>query len=231
MLSRYSFFSPLDAKGLPVMVVLGDPSSLLYLDGRRPSPTCSPLRDTGGSWSCNSFSAPSTSLCPLYNSYKYGLEGLSTESSLYFKLLSSAELEERKQVFANKDIRFILGLLDVCNCNTVGYESSQFCFSSSLPCTPDVTHKSCCDTLPDGTNNALDVTCGAMVQGTNRLQRGLNYISYLKTLYPSAEPTKWGTFNSGHDNAAFYSSTDFQRWIDGDEDSMPSHALKNVVIE
>lgn len=42
------------------------------------------------------------------------------------------------------------------------------------------TATTCCDTFPDSTNNDLSITCGSELQGSNRLQRGLNYMSYLQ---------------------------------------------------
>jgi hypothetical protein len=56
----------------------------------------------------------------------------------------------------------------------------------------------CCqDTFPDSLNNDLSVTCGADKQGSNRLQRGLLYMSYLKWFYTSPNSTYRSSRESG----------------------------------
>ena len=89
--------------------------------------------------------------------------------------------------FSSKDVVFILGDADSCNCNTPDYVNPTAnvanCYpdGGTLPCVPsDYGGIGCCDTYPDAvSSNALDVTCQAMVQGSNRIQRGLNYIAYV----------------------------------------------------
>jgi hypothetical protein len=69
----------------------------------------------------------------------------------------------------------------------------------------------CCDTYPDtGSSNALATDCESLLQGSNRLQRGLNYIGHLERMGAGVEH---GVFEGGHDNAAFYASDLFQEWV------------------
>ena len=82
-----------------------------------------------------------------------------------------------------------------------------------------------CDTWPDtGSGNALATYCEAMLMGTNRLQRGLNYVDYLRTVATEhnrdgkliADPWPMhALFDGGHDNKAFYSSPAFRSWVFG----------------
>lgn len=113
-----------------------------------------------------------------------------------------------------RDLRYLFGEHDVCNCNTPGYVNSQTqCYPSNpginphtgeLGCSPNTEGGSlggngCCDTYPDGIGNQLDHNCQSMLQGSNRLQRGRNYLSYLQTLAPDAELME-GTYNAaGHE--------------------------------
>ncbi len=71
----------------------------------------------------------------------------------------------------------------------------------------------CCPSYPDANNeNALDTGCEAMIQGSNRLQRGLLYVQYLQTQYGSKFPV-WGSFHGAHNNSALYSSPTLQSWV------------------
>jgi pimeloyl-ACP methyl ester carboxylesterase len=77
LVSRWALFSPLAATDANVTTVVSDPSSYIYLDGRRPASACSPLQDTGPAHACTTFTAPDASVCPGYDNYKYGLADLS----------------------------------------------------------------------------------------------------------------------------------------------------------
>merc|ERR1711871_528132 len=95
-----------------------------------------------------------------------------------FAANSSHVAAARKRWFT-KDVRYQLGDEDVCNCQSAGYQNtlSDVCFPSNVTCTNSEyswNNTACCDTYPDGTANALSVTCESSLQGSNRLQRGLN---------------------------------------------------------
>jgi len=69
----------------------------------------------------------------------------------------------------------------------------------------------CCDTYPDiESSNALAVGCEEMIQGSNRLQRGINYMLHLATLGANVA---YGFFEGGHSNPAFYASDLFKEWV------------------
>lgn len=137
-------------------------------------------------------------------------------------------------VIRHKDIRYVFGALDTCNCKTEGYVNAAHCdpgllasssSSSSYgkgPKSHDEKHQEekhqpmcitpnsadailgsdtgvysdCCDTYPDALNNDLSTSCGSNLQGTNRLQRGLNYMSYLQDYYSRANIDVVGTDSS-----------------------------------
>lgn len=86
---RYAWYSQYGSTddALDVRMAVGDPSSYLYLDSRRPAAACSPKRDTGVNWTCSKFEAPfkgataSSRACPGYDDWKYGLSKYCTYSN------------------------------------------------------------------------------------------------------------------------------------------------------
>merc|ERR1712224_1163705 len=118
-----------------------------------------------------------------------------------------------------KSVRFIFGEEDACSCNDPNYSNPDFCFHSTLSCFPYYgTNQTCCDTYPDThTDNVFDNSTAGATEGTNRLQRGINYVSYLKKFYEeyttvSDSFAEYAFFDGGHDSAAFGSSAAFSSW-------------------
>jgi hypothetical protein len=78
------------------------------------------------------------------------------------------------------------GDADVCNCNTKDYVNRKdICYPELAPDEKSCeSHEygghGCCDTYPDSTNNHLSLVCESMLQGSNRLQRGVLYMEYLQ---------------------------------------------------
>lgn len=230
MLSRWSFYSKTLLKGryrAPVSAILGSCGSYLYLDDRRPDLECSPLRHTGVNHSCDSFGTPELGDCDTFDTYKYGmsLEGYH-KSNAYLMSFGNYNqtVKEAQADFKHKDLRFIFGDADGCSCNILGYSNDHdVCYPDlgGVPCRPiadgtDFGGVSCCDTYPGGIKNNVAFTCEAIWQGSNRLQRGLNYMSYLRDFYARRdeeyEPV-WGTFAGGHDSNAAYTSKLFREWV------------------
>merc|ERR1712194_22562 len=58
---------------------------------------------------------------------------------------------------------------------------------------------------------ACQDSCAAMTTGSNRLQRALNFKSYLEHLYPNYA-AKLGLFDAGHDGNAMFNSDAFINW-------------------
>lgn len=205
-------------ENVPIRWIIGDGGSYLYLDSRRPAPSCSPLFDTTTAHSCGIFVKPPETIstvtteksdgglmsrsmwknvdstCPDYDVYKYGLQNLSKVRANTYLAPFAADPSKLATAVINylqKDVRFLLGDQDVCNCNAEGgYKNPlSVCFPPTGNCTPDTTGgtfrgATCCDTFPDDAQaNALDVHCAAMLQGSSRLQRGINYVDYLEAMY------------------------------------------------
>ena len=179
---------------LQIRFIVGDPSSFLYLSHYRPNPqTCCRLRDTKSMHSCGSFVGPEThkyhETCKEYDKWKYGIgsfEKFATHPyfQVFFKSVDDSQARVRRQteIYKSRDVRFVFGTSDVCNCNTIGYKNNKSCFKADDVCFPLAISASegCCDSYPDSkSNNDVAVNCESMAQGSNRLQRGLNYMDYL----------------------------------------------------
>ena len=166
--SRHAFFSLADAS---VAWIIGDPSSWLFLDAARPAPSCCALRDTGPEHVCGEFALPAdeaVAACPSFDDYKYGLSNLTSAaaSNLYLEpfAANASHVAAARARWFTKDVRYLLGDEDVCNCQSAGYQNplSDACFPSNVTCTNSEyawNGTTCCDTYPDGTANALSVTC------------------------------------------------------------------------
>ena len=141
-------------------------------------------------------------------------------ANLYLSSLNASRLAQAVAAFPRRDVRFLLGTQDVCNCNTDGFANRRaYCYPAVAGggCAPNAAGGSvgghgCCDTYPDSaSDNAVDVKCGALLQGSNRLQRGLNFVSYLRDLDPSADVVT-ATFVGGHNNSGAFFSDALRAW-------------------
>ena len=219
--SRYAFASPASLPPAPgavaVRVIVSDPASFMYVDGRRPAPACRPLRDTGDGWQCAEFDVPPEAPdCADYDVYKYGVNNASYLNG-YMALFDKdpALRAETIRAFAAKDVAYIFGTGDACNCNAPGFANKPSCYIEGMTCLPDAAGgPGCCDTAPDGMANMVDVSCEAMVQGSNRLQRGILFTDYLRAFYdeagvPFAHRRFFGAF--AHNNSGMYASEAFQQ--------------------
>lgn len=231
MTTRWSFFSavPMSA-GVPVRVIAGDCGTYMYFDETRPHESCSPLTDTGEQHMCFSFEIPNAQKrenCPNFDTYKYGLNLTSLGgSNSYVQTFADdlGRLQEAIADFPSKDVRLLLGNLDMCQCNVEGQQNPSECFASGQSCLPSL-FPGCCDTYPDSTHNVNSYTCGGLLGGSNRLQRGLNWVSYLEHFYARRgvrltmpKQTYFGghdsvsEFAGAHDDTAWGHSPAFARW-------------------
>ena len=237
--NRYSWASSVSAVDqINLRFVSSDASSYLYLNSSRPDTAeCTPLNDTGTSFDCATFVNTSAALdaCDGYDEWKYGVSSFpSTKKYSYLAAVASdpAAVAAHNGLFARRDLHFLFGDSDVCNCNVDGFANdAPLCFpvtssGKSVQCSPSVDNGGqnvgCCDSYPDGTSNDLATGCEAMVQGSNRLQRGLNYMNHLARAWPSLSlqgdgaplPPPSYAIGEGlaHNSSRFYHSEQFQAW-------------------
>lgn len=224
-LARWSVLSP-QVQG-KVRVIASDCGSYLYFDKKRPSASCATLKNTGKNHTCHSFEVPKREPDG-FNDWKYGLHITPKQASKSSYLGQFRSDSPNKQPSAlvgaissypSKDIRFLLGTADVCNCNTPGMNNDkEACFIPGLTCLPTAI-KGCCDTYPDTSDhNSLAAGPRDNIQGSNRLQRALNYMAYLTSFYKEKgidfKPT-FDFFKGGHDAKAFGNSAIFEKWAFG----------------
>ena len=217
--------------GPHVKYLVASPGSYLYLDGARPASWCRPFNDTDGfiAAECDAFEVPSldeVQQCDAYNDYKLGLgAGLATSNAYLAPMANNPSLVEAAiQRFLRRDMLIVVGAEDACNCNAAGVVNPDNCFwQPGTSCTPILANDSsltgCCDTYPDSrTNNALDTSCGAMMQGAARLHRGLLYGAYLRSRFQGS-PISWRgvhvVSHMGHDVQALMQSRVFKRFAFG----------------
>lgn len=212
--SRYAFATPLgaprDVDGAPrLRFVVSDPGTYLYLDDTRPAASCRAPRDTGPDATCGAFEVPpEAETCPSYDDYKYGLSALGNLNLYLAPMEANATLRNAAVMrFAEKDVIYILGSEDACNCGLAGFENdADVCFpKGGSKCSPTL-FAGCCDTWPS-TSNALADTCAADLQGTNRLQRGLLFVAYLQS---RGSESAVFVANFGHNDADMYNTAAFR---------------------
>lgn len=206
MLQRWSLLSSAPLGQPRVRVVVGSPNTYAYLDELRPAPECRPDWETGPSWNCSRFlssKARQVYDCPKYNHYKYGIGGGFESNPYLAKCAYQGSLYTAKIDFAYKDVHFFVGRYDACNCDFAKENIPKFC-------RPEMCGGSCCDSSPATTYSPiLDSKCQALLQGTSRLQRGRNFVSYLAYILPGYTP-KFTAFPGGHDCMPFFGSSGFQ---------------------
>jgi len=236
MALRWAFFSSAE-NSAGIQVVVSDCGSYLYLNSLRPTPECTVTRNSGPDHKCDSFGQPDGNQS-LYNQYKYGLYFTGPTNSYVDPFVINSSLTIAAiDAFPSKNVRFLFGKADVCMCGAAGMENDpDYCFPTGTDCSPNFFQSAlngvrCCDTYSDFTDNVADYSLGGMVQGSNRLQRGLNYVHYLQYFYaargdPSYKAT-WGLFDGGHDSAACFRSPLFTEWVFGIKPTRPKGILGN----
>ncbi len=77
-----------------IRFILSGSSSYLYLDNRRPHPSCLELYDEGASLACESFELPDNETlrsCGDYDIWKYGVDGFPRTGYLYLEGLGRSD--------------------------------------------------------------------------------------------------------------------------------------------
>jgi len=217
LLTRWAFFSPVQ-QSPSVRSIIGDPGTLLYFNSMRPEPDCIPLRDSGPDHSCARFLPFDKHMCPVGDWYKYGVHLANVTHNSYLQpfIEDPNKISGTIKNYALKDIRFMFGQYDICNCNAANFSNTaDWCFHGQATCQPNLYGGTgCCDTYPDSdVVNAVDADCAGMLQGSNRLQRGLNFMSYLTSNASglSFEPL-FAVFPGGHDMQSCYNDSHFRAW-------------------
>ena len=223
MVNRYAWATDIDKNATSkfddwkMRYIISDASSYLYLDSSRPVAKCVPKRDKGDDVTCQDFEEPSKETiedCDNYDEWKYGIASFPDSGYSYLEKVSveKESLDYRTELFLQKDIRYVFGIQDSCNCNEDGYKNKDYCYISGDLCSPNAYGgDNCCDTYPDSYSNDLSTTCGSNLQGYSRLQRGLVYVSYLEW-YSGTKP-KYTTRDMMHNCTDFFLSDELKEWV------------------
>jgi hypothetical protein len=219
---RYSWATAVDsnaaASNWQMRFITSNPSSYAYLNGSRPDRSCYPLKNTGATHTCSSFVYNTTDFnCSTYNDWKWGLDNIPDSGYLYLSPLSNLTLQAAQtELMRLKDTRYIFGTYDYCNCNLANFVNEDNCYHDQYTCTPDdYGGDHCCDSFPDSTvDNAIADDDASNLQGSNRLQRGLIFMSYLEWFWSSYDYKPQYTFvpQMGHNATQFYFSSQFAQW-------------------
>eukprot|EP00928_Gymnodinium_smaydae_P042235 TRINITY_DN28466_c0_g3_i2.p1 TRINITY_DN28466_c0_g3~~TRINITY_DN28466_c0_g3_i2.p1 ORF type:complete len:264 (-),score=26.72 TRINITY_DN28466_c0_g3_i2:98-889(-) len=224
--------SPRGGSSAPnVTIVAASPGSYMYLSPERPADSCIVPWDTGIQHTCEYFQIVNSSKCWYFNTYKYGLGGdpiKDTIPSVSSTIRNTTLLSRLFHDYQSKDFRLLLGELDVCACNFEGYQNGRQGGHAGRGCYPETSKScgpnahggshdgyACCDSWPHH-GNELTSDCATNLQGSNRLQRGLNYLSHLRRFYARQgrhyRPVV-GFFQSTHNSSAAFSSDAFRFWV------------------
>eukprot|EP01126_Amoeba_proteus_P059999 TRINITY_DN7897_c0_g1_i4.p1 TRINITY_DN7897_c0_g1~~TRINITY_DN7897_c0_g1_i4.p1 ORF type:complete len:483 (+),score=62.67 TRINITY_DN7897_c0_g1_i4:320-1768(+) len=184
--------------------------------------------------------------CPHYDNYKYGLKDVKNGSvsrvqNMYLEKFigNSEKILEIVKKFPEKDIRWLFAVQDTCNCQVEGYVNPSGCFHRNTTCFrqsgnisdgPSLIHEkkrwegdsqdqgNCCDTYPaSSVTNSLDTLCEAMLQGSNRLQRGILFMNYMRFFFTgsshvSRDFPRFDFYDGEHNGLSFLSSNKFYEW-------------------
>lgn len=152
-----------------VRFVISNPGSLLYLNTMRPDEVCLSKNNTGPTWMCSSFVDRKTNHgdCSTFDKWKYGVSSYPKTGYKYLdRFVGDIENANRQtKLMQLKDIRYVLGDLDMCNCNAGGFVNDATCYHLDTLCTPSLFGDTCCDTFSDSTDNDLSNACEASIQG------------------------------------------------------------------
>jgi hypothetical protein len=186
-----------------VSFIVGSCNSFLYLTPARPHLNCSLYHNALPD--CEKrFSVPlnyTRGRCPGYNDWQFGLDNLPLSANSYLQpVTSNATLGDIKtDRLKRKNVRFIFGAADVCNCNLLNFSNDdKLCYPKKHTCRPNRRGSpGCCDTSDQ--INLVGNRCEDRLQGPSRLQRGVLYMQYLAHLwsvtrrvrvYETAPPTQ-----------------------------------------
>mmetsp|Transcript_179105 Transcript_179105/g.568247 ORF Transcript_179105/g.568247 Transcript_179105/m.568247 type:complete len:695 (-) Transcript_179105:110-2194(-) len=181
-------------RGLPLRIVVVSPPTLLYLSPERPAASCRGTGETGPEHLCSEFGTPSGELkgqaaCGWeWDDYGLGLGGLQKAGGATgsVRRVASDYLHEALDI-SDTEVAAVI---------RSRFETKDIRFLFGAKETEPCDRGSC----PD--------SCAAMLEGSNRLQRGLNFMSHLKAVLPSYEP-KCGIYQ----DATPFLSHNFTNWV------------------
>jgi len=195
---RWSIFSPQGTQGttlsgIPLTIVLGSPSSVTYLSKSRPAVSCTLSWDNNMDHNCTDFQDPEDDDNRLktcggkWDLYAFGIEGLDWDNTKPGTL--RGDVADYLHKYIKDDNLLAQTLKD-------RFASKDLVFQFGDEDTKDCRRGECAD------------DCAAMLEGNTRLQRGLNYMWYLKWALPGYTP-EYSVFHGGHRPELFFAGEYF----------------------
>jgi len=175
--------------GLPMATVVSAPSNYMYLSEERPVKSCTRDEDTKETHKCSKFKVPSgkdkttqRSCNHKYNNYGYAPGRIKNTSAAGKYLVRNENLDVSATQKIEEELQESFKTKDI------------FFLAGSMDKASCAEHSCAGD-------------CSSMAQGYNRLQRMLNYVSYLKWKFPDAPNVgRHGVFSGRHWHMAAFTS-------------------------
>lgn len=101
--------------------------------------------------------------CRAYNDWKYGFENREG----YLAMLSLDEIDQAVQSYIDRDITYLIGTYDNCNCQLES--NDEWCYDEKGTCV----------------DHSFDKTCSGMLQGKSRYDRMIIWLEYLEYTFPT----------------------------------------------
>nr|ABI14289.1 hypothetical protein [Pfiesteria piscicida] len=195
---RWSIFSPqglsgTSITGVPMTIILGSPSSVTYLTPARPAVSCRGP-DVTVDDNCTDFVEPDEAHYKTchdhWDDYPFGIEGIGDGDMPPGSI--RADVTEYLRQYIKHDSLLQQTLIE-------RFASKDIVFQFGDTDTKKCGHGTCAN------------DCAAMLEGNNRLQRGINYMWHLKWVLPGYEPT-FSTFHGGHRPELFFAGEYFNKF-------------------
>eukprot|EP00928_Gymnodinium_smaydae_P049326 TRINITY_DN3309_c0_g2_i1.p1 TRINITY_DN3309_c0_g2~~TRINITY_DN3309_c0_g2_i1.p1 ORF type:complete len:613 (-),score=103.23 TRINITY_DN3309_c0_g2_i1:213-2012(-) len=201
MVQKWSILSPIGENGVlnnvNLRIVVGGPGTILYLDDQRPARECSTMDVPDRCHKCERFyrvgDGPDAAEACKGNPYGYDsdISGFSSRVKEEYQPLREYLLKTIPERPFTSTYQSVI---------RTRYRTKDVRFLLGKNDVKNCKVGTCLG------------TCPMMAMGTCRLQRGLNFLSYLRHLYPGYEP-KWGIYEAGHRHYEAWGGAHWQYWV------------------
>jgi pimeloyl-ACP methyl ester carboxylesterase len=155
-----------------------------------------PLRSSDQEWQL-----PSLADCPGYNQWEWGLDAGGNYSVPYIdSVMEYMDATSLAQRFATRQVFYLAGSQDVCN---VPHDDAGWCRS-----------------------HGLEITCMDLMQGSNRWERNLHYVSSLRLV--GVPHQRLVILGVGHDHSLMFNSENGLYAMFGNVPSSPAREIDRI---
>lgn len=205
------FYEKPDGDKVPVRIVLGGLGSYEYFNEKRPAKSCRedhwPSEQTTACHRCTSFVKPEKTCKAAVDKYPYGYEGLEGDSAKDEYSLLDAYMKK-----SFKHAPKLKHFLSDGRPFVEEYPQEMIANFASK----DVRFNIGGHDLVSCKYGTCSEACSEMMQGSNRLQRALNYMDHLREVIPNYEPVYGVYFNPKfwrHYHYGSWNSRHLESWV------------------